>query len=120
MTDLATRIEQTTGPDRELDQEIGVWFRNLTSERRVIAVANCPRYTASLDAALTLVPEGWLWQVGAYAKGNVCNPAYYRAVLRQWRRMDDGELEWPRLAGVAATPALALCAAALRAREAKP
>lgn len=27
--------------------------------------AECPAYTTSLDAALTLVPEGWLWDIAS-------------------------------------------------------
>ncbi len=66
-----------------------------------------PRYTTSLDAAVTLVPEGDIWSVhGSDAPNHkgfadistMREPHYFKAD--------------------AATPALALCAAALRARAA--
>ena len=68
-----------------------------------------PPYTFSLDAALSLVPSGW-----------VCTHAYFndeRAVFNftKWR---DGNPMYA--SGAAATPALALTAAALRARATTP
>jgi hypothetical protein len=61
-----------------------------------------PAYTASLDAAMTLVPEGASWSLtSALEDEPPC-----ATVLT----MESTEH------GLAATPALALCAAALRAR----
>lgn len=121
---LAVRCEKASGPDRELDTEIvcaitlGVvgidaaeplgdqWCNRLFN----YDPARCwseswlpvPHFTASLDAALTLVPEGWvvrlIFDQGGHAR------CY---VNRQ------GSIHTPRQAP---TPALALCAAALRAR----
>mgnify|MGYP003532425894 FL=1 len=97
---LALRCEKAEGPDRELDAAImrlfansvesddGDWWYGPHDEmpRKV------PAFTASLDAALTLVPEECGWMVmGCAAK-----------VGRQPSR--------------GATPALALASAALRAR----
>jgi hypothetical protein len=108
---LAERCEQAAGPDRELDAEIALaagwerkwndsdkphgwyWRRgdySWTAEMEGIP----PNYTASLDAAVTLVPEGCGWMV----MGNAAKVG-----------------RWPSRG---ATPALALCAAALRARAA--
>jgi len=56
-----------------------------------------PAYTRSLDTALKLIPDGKHWMLQTRFNG-------YHA-----------EVGWPH-AGNAATPALALCAAALRAR----
>lgn len=83
---LLARVLEGTGPDRELDGEIwriaepaafaaqhgldckpwryignGVWRDDSDPEGHNKAFA--PPYTASLDAALTLVPEGWHWSV---------------------------------------------------------
>ena len=89
---LAERCETASGPDRDL--EIAIWR---LVERPDAAESKVPlpwlaNYTASLDAALTLVPEECGWMVmGCAAK-----------VGRQPSR--------------GATPALALASAALRAR----
>ena len=57
---LLARVLEGEGPDRELDFAIAAAFGwpdspNLHQHAR--------RYTESLDAALTLVPEGWHWSV---------------------------------------------------------
>jgi hypothetical protein len=105
---LAERCEQAAGPDRELNQDItkllvpnnathiyrsrrGWSFFVYDSGKGIEWLENQP-YTASLDTAVTLVPEGCGWMVmSSAAKVGV----------------------WP---SHGATPALALCAAALRAR----
>lgn len=61
---------------------------------------------ASLDAAMTLVPEGFLW-VGGYSPTNKAGMAV----------CPDGESDG--CSATAATPALALCAAVLRALAAQ-
>jgi hypothetical protein len=58
-------------------------------------------YTASIDSALTLVPEGWEWVIDS--GGHV--------------ELTKSRLRGPHVDGNAATPALAICAAALRTRE---
>lgn len=99
LVELAERIEKATGPDRELDREIA----NGVIGWPMFAIPVNPiwRYTASLDAAMTLVPEGWFLN-GVYENGE--GRTY--ATLRKCNLA----------AAVAATPALALCAAALKAR----
>ena len=62
-------------------------------------------YTTSLDAAMTLVPEGLLWAVER-------NPVS----VQWWGSVYDAMEDLTN--SVAATPALALCIAALKAREA--
>lgn len=88
--DLIEKLEQATGPDRALDAAITVvldireeWLRS--DDRPLVASADdkgcptarlghvsagkfgpgfeAPRYTASIDAALTLVPEGSTWDL---------------------------------------------------------
>ena len=126
LTSLIERIEAATGGDRELDAEIWLactpgatrdkWSyvhratgrectvdetRNATD--RLIIV---PSYTTSIDAALTLLPEGNDWSLffdnGAALAG--CQPA-----------SEDG-CDITDTPG--ATPALALLAAILSARQA--
>lgn len=113
---LAERCEQAAGPDREFDVAIAralgwkplyrddysKWWppaavEDSRARKRSILhhpTQPLPAFTASLDAAVTLVPEGCGWMV----MKNVAKVA-----------------RWPKRG---ATPALALCAAALRARAA--
>ncbi len=115
---LAERCEQAAGPDRELDARIecavqGITFRKLlgTSAYRTsrgdIGLMNAKRYTAWIDAAVTLVPEGCEW----LRKTGQCMTVYrVPADPKEWARHIDAR---------GATLALALCAAALRARAAE-
>jgi hypothetical protein len=60
---LADMIEKLTGPDREVDEEISLAFGCFPySEDRSgnLSGIDCPAYTASLDAAMSLMPEEWL------------------------------------------------------------
>jgi hypothetical protein len=99
MTDLASLIERlraATGPDRELDNAIYEAFRGLNGVAKL-------RYTGSLDAAMTLVPSDRNWSVrriGVKFAGLVETGT------------DSGA------AFVTSTPAIALCIAALLARDA--
>lgn len=131
LMDLADRVEKAQGADRELDAEIALAvgivrerdgdcfyghknFSVLVLERDYYAHdGNAPELahlTAYLDAALSLVPEGWRWSLD-----HTQNPPYRdcgRATLYApgdgWTPADVSEI-------YGATPALALCAAALRA-----
>lgn len=117
---LAERVEKASGPDRELDADIAkavgvpatlvIGHECLGNLRSV--PQNAPRYTASLDAALTLVPKRWRTEsIGE-------NPQ----IAGRWTVWLRHRLDDPRhgvAVGDAATPALALCAAALRARAAQ-
>lgn len=128
---LARRVE-TEEPSRELDAEIAVasgqyvrerrdkdrldWFYKVGGaryERRSIYPAapdGAPRYTSSLDSAVSLVPEGWSHLMAWNADGCVCDV--------HSRPLGDFTGIWPAHAK-APTPAQALTAAALRAIEAK-
>jgi hypothetical protein len=134
---LAKRCEQAAGPDRELDAEIEAcltgrvthphapgytlekqdaeWKLARLAESGFISSARRPArpYTASLDAAVTLVPEGYYWQV-ANGKRNHSEPQAC-ADLFVAHGPNRGDMSFTV---DAATPALALCAAALRARAA--
>jgi hypothetical protein len=118
---LADRCEQAAGPDRELDQDItkllvpnnathiyrsrrGWSFFVYDSGKGIEWFENQP-YTVSLDAAVTLVPEGWRWWVNSSPFG------------RCWLVAND-QIADKAQSEKCATPALALCAAALRAKAA--
>lgn len=109
MRDLIERIEAAEGPSRELDAEIakavgaehGSREKVSMESRSIYYIDECaPAYTASLDAAMTLVPEGFDWAVFRTNGG---------LTVHAWCGSREDVF--------AATPALALCAAALRAKE---
>ena len=110
--DLLARLRAATNPDRWLDVEIaravGADLGHAAGMHdALLAQPYSPvrRYTASVDAALTLVPEGCDWSVDGFA-GSGRGQAYLVT-------KDDDEIERQ-----GATPALALCIAALEARRA--
>ncbi len=127
---LPHRIEAAEGADRALDAEIAtavryfpnnvgfVWKSDLEPNVPEIGRVTCvtslgtggphyaaPRYTASIDAALTLVPPDYHTEIRGL------NAAWWAMV----NPTADGTTG--RYTSYAATPALALCAAALRAKE---
>jgi hypothetical protein len=103
LEELALRCEQATGPDRESDVAIYDALFTKAGDFDTAYVAKC--YTASLDAAMSLVPEGQDFRVQRFNGG--C-----RAVAWIAARNVGYDGEHP------ASPALALCAASLRARSA--
>lgn len=111
--ELAERCEKAEGKDRNLAWDI--WDAQGKPGVDEWSNAGCaPNYTASLDAAMTLVPEEWTaWQLRSRRRKTM-----FIATLS--RLIDDIEAEFDEqeVRGCAATPALALCAAALRARAA--
>ncbi len=137
---LAERCEKASGPDRELDAaircavfapagafveqspingawcvyEIGYGGKKRSWEGRGLSqLQRLGEVTASLDAAMTLVPAGWGWLVSQP------NAKALASGLLKERTPVMGEVQYgcdQRFAVAAATPALALCAAALRAR----
>ena len=130
MNDLIKDLEQATGPSRELDDRIGtaigLYIERLSDGTLLYQRKDhkmwpeVPHYTASLDAALTLVPEGWEWQISTRAP----DPHSGRTYLHngELQMIGAGITRNPAYRGVentAYTPALALCIAALRAREAQ-
>jgi hypothetical protein len=118
---LADRCEKASGADRELDVQIGaaVWGRPgvLVLRQEVISdIIRAPteysywEYTSSIDAALTLVPEGWWLDIQTAGVSGV------GAVSREWPVIKYGRDEGHGERTQARTLALALCTAALRAR----
>lgn len=110
---LLTLLEAATVGTRELDRAIFLSDGAYDDAPFPPPWHVIPHYTALLDSALTLMPEGWRWEVADYG-GDDDGP---RAAL--WLGIPaerDGDM---LLAGAsAATPTLALCIAALKAHEA--
>lgn len=94
---LAEECERATGPSFDLERRIS-WAVG----RRAYQAP----YTASLDSALILVPEGFYWLVGA-GRVRPVEPMFGAQILRGSFVVSGGESN--------STAALALCAAALRA-----
>lgn len=134
-TKLAERIEALEGPCRETDAEIysalfpekvpspivqsgygwrfdgqGWWCETGEDARAPRNSIYPPDYTASLDAAMTLVPEGLRWCVDDIGK-----PQGVHSFIEDIADFSDDAACYK---ANASTPALALCAAALRAQEA--
>lgn len=114
---LAERCEAATGPDRELDGMIAAAFGlkhgpdggfcNDENGDYWTTDQCAARVTASLDAAMTLVPEGLHWIVSTTHPDGEAPPC---ACVGLPGSDEDSPLVR------AATPALALTAASLRAR----
>jgi hypothetical protein len=114
---LAQRCEQATGPDGNLNKTIlralGYTWRGMDywhSDNKRIWI-NPSNFTASLDAALTLVPEGWRWSLDWTQR------PHYQDCGRADLYAPGSGIKPPDVCDVyAATPAIALCIAALKAR----
>lgn len=129
---LSTRVAAASGPSRELDAEIWravkqsmhdrvywtaamgkptplpPWPEILASGLGIAATrTHAPRYTESLDAAMTLVPDGLYWLVGK-GRSRPNEPLYDAQVFDEKRMCKEEQSE--------TNAALALCAAALKAR----
>lgn len=132
---LAAKVEAATGPDRELDAAIAIALREPPeyapwaikfADWRVVTVQGFTRAevwdgdnmighwhsfharTASLDAAKTVVPEGWDWSASSYGEDGASAEVW----VHGWQ--DDTRIN----SFLATTPSLCLIVAALRARAA--
>lgn len=101
-------LEAAEGGDRALDELIA-------REVRCIA-APTPAYTSSVDAALTLVHRGAPYELNVFGSGDD-GATYTCAGYRWWPRPED-KAGWRAEAGNKLSPALALCIAALKVRQA--
>jgi hypothetical protein len=128
MKDLIAKLEAATEGSRELDLEIltrVMGYRDIHGDGTMFDRGNdgywslhgdeknppLPSPTTSLDAALTLVPEGWVAHLSFYSDHADCE-----LVKPTGRFLISGDTEvW---ANNAKTGPLALCIAALRARSA--
>lgn len=135
MADLLERLEKATGPDTALDAAIVAelhdsivkpypptddfgpknrwqfWSRDgkhfLSNESKWPVLP----YTASFDAALTLIPKNWSgWMVADTNMSEAWNHAEARVSLNSCNNL---------LVARGATPVIALCIAILKARELK-
>jgi hypothetical protein len=140
LLELAERCEQATGPDRELDaaifnaasEEMERWnrrairlplskFRSRFDDGWVSVYAgkgeddpyaeDLRPYTASLDAAMTLVPEGW-----RFAGSESMSGGFYAHLITRELVADGAKAHAEAHAD---TLALAISAAALKARNAQ-
>lgn len=100
---LATRLEAAIGADPELNTAIHEALHGPLGE-----LERAPPVTDSLDAALSLVPEGLLFTMTA-GYGQACVNVKTGSII------DPATKEWT---GHGKTPALAMCASSLRARAA--
>jgi hypothetical protein len=103
---LVIRCEEAAGQDVELGAEIALVIHELLKEKRqrepYPSWPGIPmNYTASLDDALTLLPPGADWRKLTGPSMSAYNRSPYGQVAKRY----DGN---------AATPALQMCAAALR------
>lgn len=107
LDELAERVEKLTGPDRSID-----WTIHLRNGLEGVGMyGDHPSYTASIDAAMTLVPEGCAWAL--YSDGPT-----YKASAEIGKHPSGGELMQGDWIGEGEAPALALTAASLRALSA--
>ena len=101
---LVERLEEATEGSLELDVEIAAYLspgeETAYGFAQKVWLGEQPRYTTSIDAALTLVPEGRVWSIGKRV-----NAIGYVVSLDNYSK-----------SFTAATPALALSIAALKAR----
>ena len=121
LDDLIAALEK--GPSRELDAEI---FRVERADAGIFdmiferAKIFAPYYTSSLDAALTLVPEGFTVEIQMWPGhpstvtilGTRWEPFGEKREMAHVHHSVDGRWE-----ASAATPATAVCIAALKARK---
>jgi len=111
--DLAKRVETLTGPNREVDKLVAKVIGLFDGARASydLQLNLIPHYTASLDAAMQLVPMGWSVGLGDL-RGYT--PIIWRAHLRDHNNPNPVSRRWVE-GNTATTPALALTAASLRA-----
>lgn len=102
---LADRVKALTGPSFLVEQEIADAVGHNPRAR-------LPNYTASIDAAMTLVPGGLAWVL--YSDG----PTYVASAEIGFHPTG-GELFVGRWSSDGENPAIALTAAALRAQAAQ-
>jgi hypothetical protein len=112
---LIANLEFATEGSRELDADVHNLIFGWRSDRatpipHIGSDPDVPPYTTSLDAAVSLIPEGWVWGLLPVA-GNVRWICYVREWLGEWPHLASKADSW------ASTPELALTIAALRARE---
>jgi hypothetical protein len=121
LDEIIAALEKADGPSPDLDRAIA---DAVLTEPQTVHLAGAPieiqmwrypdgsvgselRFTSSLDAALTLVPEGWTWTIEQYA-------SFKNFGAKLENEMGD-EVEHD-VYPAPPSAALALCIASLRAR----
>ena len=119
MDTLIAELEAAARGSRELDHRIAELCVPPTEDARMAALESgddWPRsYTTSIDAALTLVPEGRMWVHLWSCRNGDDGPDYHHCEI-EVPEADD----WMAKVRNAPNPALALCIAALKARATNP
>lgn len=131
LTDLIERLEKLEGPDAQVDADILMcihpgsewkpyrpraltkWLYDVNGKEICYGKEYVPRFTRSLEAALTLVPEGMRFGVSGTQSNVTPQPKKYHGwVMPQDSCLADDEFEgWSD-----ATPAIALMIAIMKAR----
>ncbi len=134
LASLIERLEKATGPDRELDVLIGYAIDLMGDDKHLsfrtsfdtcgmemmlrmaesyqnIWRTELPRYTASIEAAMTLVPHDWriyaIQEEYIVPRGNWFAGLDHRTAHHKYGSM----------IGKSSTPAIAICIAALKAHS---
>jgi len=143
MHDLITKLETLDGPDREVDALIAVaadwrpeWLRShprygLRAYGKEVQYTSLPRwsrgsptyepptFTDSIDAALTLVPEGCGYKI-VHGPGDVRSTATVLLPAKNGDGSITDPNSWARpIDALSKTPAIALCIASLKALAAR-
>lgn len=107
--DLIGRLEKAVRPGSSLDRQIQI----------AISASLAENYTSSIDAALLLVPDGWAWSIKHDRDCASPNSDPRATVSRvNWAEKGSDEEFYQKAEGSSsATPAIALCIAALLARS---
>jgi hypothetical protein len=103
LDDLITRLEAVSSPQYMLDQAI---WEAVVPGGLDAGIDRPPAFTGMIDKAILVVPEGMDWSVVRRTRRPYRGIFSYEAVVWDLREQ-----------GFAHGPALALCAAALRARR---
>lgn len=131
------RLEAAPGPDRDLDYMIALavqhdygstWLSFREHERahgyqtafiahRPWLDAHTPRFTASFEDALTLIPPGKDYELMGYGAGP--DGVTFTCMAIKWWPRPERDKNWQCQSGNKLSAALALCIAALMVREAQ-
>lgn len=124
-SDIIERLEKAPAPDREVDGLIAIsrgWtFQKMKGDAKsywrkpgvtdYYMRSDLPNFTGSIDAALTLVPEGYRWTIG------ITDGAFeFYATVRHPNEGSNPSLKW--MAHGTVNPAVTLLIAILKARAA--
>ena len=117
MTDLIDRLIAATEPSRELDYELWGFLPPDGGDRS--NPYDAPRFTRQIDAAMMLVPKS-IKEAGFYGDRFylVGNGDKWGCAVQQAVNIGHWSERWEECtARDCATPAIAICAASLRARS---